>query len=207
MSNCKIYRFKFSDDVTQILSDFAKLHAFDAKEQLKTCFEELWENSRDVFRADLERLTHLGMDDDNDGYKVRVFRSMKYYHIKKIKNESGNKSMENEINKENRKKKEKSHRFSKRMIDAIETAILKEIELNLSFKPSLHMVALFDNPDFKMLMQEEQRRFRIMEQDKNHADESNTSCDNDDETFMLNFNSRLKKLYQNRYFNISSNVQ
>lgn len=215
MANCKIYRFKFSDDVTKLLADFANLHLFDSKDQLKTCFEELWEENLDVFKADLERLTELGMDGGYDGYKTRVFRSMKYYHIKKIKKENGesggnggNVQSETTVSQQSEnKKKEKKQRFSKSMIEAIETSILEEMKTNTSFKPSSHIVSLFDNPEFKIIMQEEQRRFRIIEQDKRNKEDGNNGAAIDETEFVSDFNTRVKKLYQNRYFNISSNVQ
>ena len=211
MANCKIYRFKFSDDVTELLADFAKLHLFDSRDQLKTCFEELWVENEEVFKNDEKRLTQLGMDGGYDGYKTRVFRSMKYYHIKKIKRETGNKSVQSvqSVNEPEEKKKEKRHRFSKSLIEAVESSILKEMEENVSFKPSLHITTLFETPEFKILLQEEQRRFRIMEQDqineKNETGKAEYNEQNDSE-FITNFNARLKKLYQNRYFNISSKV-
>lgn len=222
MTNRKIYRFKFSDDVTTLLADFSKLHQFDSKEQLKSCFEEFWEENLEVFQNDLNRLTLLGMDGGYDEYKLRVFRSMKYYHIKKIKKENGNLAtksryiQEDEYLDKEKEKKGKNLRFSKILIEVIESSILKEMKVNPSFKPSIHMLYLFENSEFKIMIQEEQRRFRIIEQEKKDKSKITQATDvfpgdniQDicEEEFISNFNSRLKKLYQNRYFNISSKVQ
>ena len=78
------------------------------------------------------------------------------------------------------------------------------------------MLYLFENSEFKIMIQEEQRRFRIIEQEKKDKSKITQATDvfpgdniQDicEEEFISNFNSRLKKLYQNRYFNISSKVQ
>jgi hypothetical protein len=86
-SSIKTYRFKVSnDDLCDEMVKFAHLHAYETKEELKENYEK-WTADPEVsvmISNEEDYLQKNGYDFGKTSMKQKIFRSIKYYHIKNI---------------------------------------------------------------------------------------------------------------------------
>ena len=78
-----IYRFKFTEDFTSILFQFAKIHQFDDRHAFKESWERWIENNNSSINNEMSRLHELGYEGD---ILNKMFKSARYYFRKKSTN-------------------------------------------------------------------------------------------------------------------------
>ena len=78
-----VYRFKFTDKVTESITQFAKIHQFDDRHDYKEAWNEWLEENEDLVDSETKRLQELGYDKD---IKDKMFKSGRYYFRKKTGN-------------------------------------------------------------------------------------------------------------------------
>ena len=78
-----VYRFKFTDKVTESITQFAKIHQFDDRHDYKEAWNEWLEENEDLVNDETKRLQELGYDKD---IKDKMFKSGRYYFRKKTGN-------------------------------------------------------------------------------------------------------------------------
>ncbi len=115
-----IYRYKFTDDFTNELFKFSKIHQYDHRKDFKDAWEVWLEENEDIVSSEFGRLKKLGYDGD---ILDKMFKSARYYFRKK--------SVE--------KKKPVERRIyissNKELLNAIDNHIKRNITL-FGFKPS-----------------------------------------------------------------------
>lgn len=75
-----IFRFKFEQDLTHEMQNFARIHKHDSRIEFKENFDDWFNNNSELINREKFRLDSIGYDDD---IKVKLFRSIKYYYVKK----------------------------------------------------------------------------------------------------------------------------
>lgn len=78
-------RFVYTDEITELLNNFAKKHYTDDKTKFKKEWND-WINEEKIkekLNKEIVRLQTLGLDDD---VMDRMFKSVKYYYCKKLQN-------------------------------------------------------------------------------------------------------------------------
>jgi hypothetical protein len=75
-----IYRYKFSDDFTNEMYKFSKIHQYDHKKDFKEAWEIWLEDNDDIATGEVRRLTNLGYDGD---ILDKMYKSARYYFRKK----------------------------------------------------------------------------------------------------------------------------
>lgn len=75
-SSGNIYRYKFTEDFVNLLSDFAKIHQFDERKDFKEAFTNWMEENKEMISLENERLKELGYSGD---MYDKMFRSARYY--------------------------------------------------------------------------------------------------------------------------------
>jgi hypothetical protein len=75
-----IYRFKFNQDFTEILSEFAKVHQYDDRKDFKEAWQKWSLEYEEVIEREIERLQSNGCKGD---IKDKMFKSARYYYRKK----------------------------------------------------------------------------------------------------------------------------
>jgi hypothetical protein len=75
-----IFRFKFDNDLTDEMQNFARIHKHDTRLDFKENFDEWFNNNIELINRERFRLDSIGYEDD---IKVKLFRSIKYYYVKK----------------------------------------------------------------------------------------------------------------------------
>ncbi len=76
----KVFRFKFSDDLVKQMSDFSNIHKFDKKEIFDEHWERFIKNNEDIIKTEETRLFELGY---RGSINDKIYKSIKYYYIKK----------------------------------------------------------------------------------------------------------------------------
>ena len=187
----QIYRHKFTPEINEIMQNFSKLHMFDNKDTLIDQFETFWDDNKDVFLREKNRLESENFNKD---VKTSIFRSIKYYHIKKLKKENDNEE----------KVKEKEPRdyikLNKYIIQWIDTFIINSMKQK-KIKPSVNFNEIIEHPEFKKLIKDEKPK--ILNKYKNFINETNQR--KSDEEIEIWWDFKIKKTYKNRYFNITQN--
>lgn len=80
MSNDKIYRFKFTNQINELLNNFSKLHKYTAQKEYKEKWEEFISENKEDIDNEIERLIKLGYSGD---IKEKMYKSARYYFRKK----------------------------------------------------------------------------------------------------------------------------
>ena len=52
----QVYRHKFTNDINELMQEFSKLHMFDNKDTLIDQFETFWDDNKDLFLREKNRL-------------------------------------------------------------------------------------------------------------------------------------------------------
>ena len=188
--NNKIYRYKFSHTVNEYISNFSKMHVYDNNEILIEQYESFWKENIDEMNREMERLKQLGFTND---LKNAIFRSIKYYHIKKLKKQS-------DYSIEEKKETKRDYiKINKFIIQWIDTFIINNMK-NKDFKPSKYYDIIIMNEEFQNMIKEEKPK--LVNKYRKFLEENNeTKTDEDIENW---WNLKIKKTYKNRYFNINN---
>ena len=75
-----IFRFKFTDDFTNELFKFSKIHQYDHRKDFKEAWNLWTENNDDIVSDEIRRLSNLGYEGD---ILDKMFKSARYYFRKK----------------------------------------------------------------------------------------------------------------------------
>ena len=83
-NNSRIYRFKFTDDITLAIYNFAKLHQFDDRPTYKEAWKEWLDTHEEEVHRECRRLTELGYDGNIES---KMYKSGRYYFRTKSSDE------------------------------------------------------------------------------------------------------------------------
>ena len=79
-NNINIYRYKFSNDFTNELFKFSKVHQYDHRKDFKDAWEIWMEENQNLVDGEVRRLINLGYE----GNVIdKMFKSARYYFRKK----------------------------------------------------------------------------------------------------------------------------
>ena len=84
-NNNKIFRFKFTNDIVDLLHGFAKLHQFDDRHTFKESWSRWAANNHDGLEKEERRLEELGYKGD---VFDKMYKSVRYYFRKKPEQKS-----------------------------------------------------------------------------------------------------------------------
>ena len=118
----KIHRFKCSSELNQEIMNFSEIHKFDIDETLKEQFECWLEQHEDLITREAEFLKRHAYDDP---IETKIFKSIKYYYIKKFTKEP-----------EKKKVKKKAQKIDPQMMQLIKDDLKHHFDTNPAFKPS-----------------------------------------------------------------------
>ena len=72
----KVYRFKFTPEIMNLLHEFAQIHKYDEKEVYKEEWDKWTKVNNEIIQKEENRLLDLGW---NGKIKDKMFKSAKYY--------------------------------------------------------------------------------------------------------------------------------
>jgi hypothetical protein len=76
----QIYRFKFTEEFTEELHTFSKVHQYDHRNVFKEAWEVWLEENKDLVSGEVKRLKSIGYEGD---IIIKMFKSARYYFRKK----------------------------------------------------------------------------------------------------------------------------
>ena len=79
-NNINIFRYKFTEDFTNELYKFSKIHQYDHRSDFKEAWNIWTEENEDLVDDEIRRLSNLGYDGD---VLDKMFKSARYYFRKK----------------------------------------------------------------------------------------------------------------------------
>ena len=178
-NNTKTYRFKVSSsDLYDEIINFSKLHQFDDKNTLKDNFKNWYETPKiaNLIENEENILIRSNYNFEKTNMKQKIFRSIKYYHIRNL--------LKTEPINNNQKKRIKQMNFSKEFINQVKSYLTKNVE-NDNFKPSVYFNYFCET--FPNIIENE--KTSLMNQLKENYEESD-------------FDYKLKKMFKNQYFSM-----
>uniref|UniRef100_A0A6C0D227 Uncharacterized protein n=1 Tax=viral metagenome TaxID=1070528 RepID=A0A6C0D227_9ZZZZ len=123
-----IHRFKCSDELNKKIMEFSDMHKFDSKENLIEQFDS-WIKEIIIAQLIQKEEEFLKTNSYDGDIHMKIFKSIKYYYIKKF--------LDNEIKKnEKSEKKRKPTYFPKEFLAKIIADIDHNFQTNRSFKPA-----------------------------------------------------------------------
>lgn len=78
-----IFRFKFTENFMEELSDFSKIHQYDHRKDFKEAWVKWTQENEDIVSKEVERLLALGYPNEEDIVDDKMFKSARYYFRKK----------------------------------------------------------------------------------------------------------------------------
>ena len=96
-TNKKIFRYKFSNNINEMLSDFGKLYSYADDEDFDKYWNEFLVTNNELISQEYERLKEQGY---NGNINDKLYKSVKYYWIKihKLDNNKYNNNEDNQHN-------------------------------------------------------------------------------------------------------------
>ena len=78
-----IFRFKFTENFMEELSDFSKIHQYDHRKDFKEAWVKWAAENEDLVTKEVQRLVILGYPNEEDIVDDKMFKSARYYFRKK----------------------------------------------------------------------------------------------------------------------------
>jgi hypothetical protein len=78
-----IFRFKFTENFMEELSNFSKIHQYDHRKDFKEAWVKWTEENEDLVSKEVQRLVALGYPNEEDIVDDKMFKSARYYFRKK----------------------------------------------------------------------------------------------------------------------------
>jgi hypothetical protein len=135
--NKNIYRYKFTEELTNELYNFSKIHQYDHRKDFKEAWDIWIEENEELVDEEVRRLTNLGYDGD---ILDKMFKSARYYFRKKS------------TEKREPQKRRVYIGVQKELLDSMDKHIIDNIN-NKEYKPS-EGFALFCKENIEILKEE-----------------------------------------------------
>ena len=187
-----ILRFNFSEDIMDMIADFAKVHRFDDRHTYKEHWTAWFEENNDELELEIYRLEKNGYKGDT---KDKMYKAGRYYFRKKqlivevepveVKHIEVEPVADTNSNAKANKIKRTYVSMDKLLIEAMDKHIISSIRTHtgygLPFKPAIGWADFCKT--FDVLIEDERKRLATI------------NCDT--------ISEKIKKTYKNRYFIIT----
>ena len=136
-SQVNIFRFKFTEEVTTELDNFAKIHRYDDRHSFKDAWTVWIDENNDMIKEEIERLQHCGYEGDPVD---KMFKSARYYYRKKSTEKKAPKDRRQYVS------------VQRELLDSMDDHINNSISEQSVFKPQ-HGFIDFCNSNKELLQQ------------------------------------------------------
>ena len=185
----KIFRYKLSDDIMSLITEFAKIHQFDDRHSYKEAWTNNWlGDNRDYIEREVLRLKQLGY---KGNVEDKMFKAGRYYFREKVSEENHANAKDANAKNANANDAKEPRRdyivMASEVIQAMDKHLASNIK-NKEFKPANAYTEFCET--HKELLRVEIRRLIGENTEKTNVDK------------MVN---KFKKTYKNRYFILANN--
>ena len=182
-------RYKFTKEISGMLSDFSKLHQYDGSKEYKAAWKNWIKEAEVEHKLEEEkcRLIKAGMMDD---VMTRLYNSSRYYYRKKV----------NPLDKTPKERK-KYEGLSTDVLRRMDAQIIREINGSIDMTDDDKFVSRFmPAKSFEIYMRENPDGVsELLSGDSSSAEERRSETDQ--------IMKRLKKTYKNRFYKIKVNLE
>ena len=182
-------RYKFTKEISGMLSDFAKLHQYEGSKDYKAAWKNWIKEDEVEHKLEEEkcRLIKAGMMDD---VMIRLYNSSRYYYRKKV----------NTLDKKPKERK-KYEGLSSDVLRRMDAQIIREINGSIDMTDEDKFVSRFmPAKSFEIYMGENPDSVsELLSGDSSSAEERRAETDQ--------IMKRLKKTYKNRFYKIKVNLE
>ena len=183
-NNTKIFRYKLSNDILSIITQFSKIHQLDDRHSYKEAWEVWLNENKEYIKDETDRLVAAGYKGD---VEEKMYIAGRYYFREKVKIKKNKGEVDGEGKKVSAvsKKKREYIVMGKDFIKAIDVHLLTAMKQK-GFKPAF-AYKTFCEQHIELLRTEIRRLVN---------EEKHIFTDKD-------MNMKIKKTYKNRYFMLS----
>ena len=131
-----VFRFKNSQDLTEILERFAMIHCNDTDyQEFNEAWDLFYEQNNEIIEADLRRHIELGFKGD---FKKKLYTSVRYYHCKRFAIGKQDTTQYEKKSHEKKSHETREKRNYKKVDDAVLDAIDEFLEkkIDITTKPA-----------------------------------------------------------------------
>jgi hypothetical protein len=172
--NNKIFRFKLSDDIVSLITQFAKIHQYDDRHTYKDAWQNWFKSQEELLEREILRLNQLGYKGD---VQDKMFKAGRYYFREKP--QAKKEAVKEEVKKEKR------------------NYVVMNQEVILAMDN--HLIAKMKQPDFKPAkgyIEFCEQQVEILRREIARLKEQAVSSEI--------ISEKIKKTYKNRYFILSN---
>jgi len=174
-----IFRYKFCIEITDLISEFAKLHQFDSRNDFKEAWEIFYNENIEIILVEKKRLEDLNFTGD---FNDKLYKSARYYFRQKALLGNNENNENKEIKKEIKNDKKRDYiTLSVLIIELMDEHIKKNINLP-EYKPSTGYLN-FCNENQNDI----KREIKILINEYPNINDESVS-------------NKIKKAYKNRYY-------
>ena len=137
-----IHRFKCSKELNDAIIEFSQIHKFDLKDNLIEQFDG-WIETNDIKELIIKEEEYLKLNEYDAPITIKIFKSIKYYYIKKFLAENDNDSTKKE------KEKKKPVRIDSTISKLVQDDIKENFMVDRSFKPSESYIKFLKNNEIE----------------------------------------------------------
>ena len=132
LNTSKIFRFKLSDDILLLITQFAKMHQYDDRHTYKDAWQIWAKEHEELVEREVSRLKLLGYKSD---VMDKMFKAGRYYFREKKTNN------EEEKEQDIKKKEDKKDQKKKRDYTVMDSEVIQAMDK--------HLIAIMKQPKFK----------------------------------------------------------
>ena len=180
-TNKKIFRYKFSNDINEMLSNFGRLYSYADDEDFDKYWNEFLVSNNELICQEYERLKEQGY---NGNINDKLYKSVKYYWIKihKLDNNKYNNQQEYQNNNsvKSERKNETYITISVELLNKINNYIDETLINNVSPNQSFNNFCKTYDEDIKNEVNKIKEKYNIHNKD---------IC-----------KEKIKKCYKNKYY-------
>jgi len=148
VQKCKTFRFVFSEEITQYLHEFSKIHQYDDRKVFKEEWASFIESDdvKPILQNEMKRILHLGYRGD---VLDKMFKSARYYFR--------NKKTKSDEDLDNKDKVKRTYiTISKDIHSQMDKHILDQIHKHIDVETKISNIAPSDSFDNYLLQFKEQ---------------------------------------------------
>lgn len=197
-----IFRFKFNEEIINLINNFAIIHQNDDRKTYKQEWSKWFIENNAIFEEEITRLTRLGY---LGNIEYKMFNAGRYYFRKKELKGKNNNDMNHDDNDGMKKKRRIYTPINHEVINAMDNHInasILNVDKKLKFKPAdgyddfckTHINLL--KPIIKQMI------YNQIESSSSSSSFTELSNNNNNDISLIII-SKIKKTYKNRYFIIT----
>jgi hypothetical protein len=196
--NNKIFRFKFSNEIIELLTYFAELHRFDNRVDYKEAWKKWYKENLELLNKEEDRIINLGY---KGNIEDKMYKSARYYFRKKTNRENNDLNQEsNRDDQESNRDDQESNRDNQVKTASKKTRRYISLTANLLILMDKHIKSNINNNDYSPASGYD----NFCKKNAVPLAAEHLLLENNHNLSKTDILCKIKKTYKNRYYLIKS---